>query len=300
MSPLLFILGPTASGKTALAAKLAERLKGEVISCDSQQVYRGLDIGTAKPDAALRARVVHHLLDVAEPHDQLDAAQFVQLADAAIADVRARGRRPIICGGTFLWARALRYGLVPAPPRDALVRDALEDELAEKGAPLLHAELARVDPDAAARIHATDPVRIIRALEVWRLTGTPISKLQGAHGFRTPREPDGRLMIDIPRVEMDRRIDARTHDIFASGESGILGETRRFVATAERRLAQMIGYREALAHLRGEISLAEAEALAARATRRYARRQLTWLRAERDLTPVRPDADVDALVRSLV
>ena len=297
---LVFVLGPTASGKTALAVELCERLGGEVVSCDSQQAYRGLDIGTAKPSAVERARVRHHLLDVAEPHEQLDAGGYVALADAAIVELRGRGKVAIVSGGTFLWARALRYGLAPAPPRDAGVRARLEAEASSLGVNLLHDRLATIDPVAAAKIHATDPVRTIRALEVWEVAGVRLSELQARHGFRTPREPDVRLVLDVPRDELDRRIARRTKAMFAGG---LLDETARFAKAARSRLSRLIGYREALAHLDGGLGYDEAVALADTATRQYARRQLTWLRAEMDLTPVTPDASPGAvaeLVRGLL
>ncbi|HEX9051545.1 MAG TPA: tRNA (adenosine(37)-N6)-dimethylallyltransferase MiaA, partial [Anaeromyxobacter sp.] len=166
MARLAVIAGPTASGKTALAVALARRVGGEIVNADSQQVYRGLDVGTAKPTAEERAAVPHHLLDVVDPGEGMDAARFVALADAAIADVASRGRIPIVAGGTGLYLRALLHGVVAAPGRDPALRARLEEEAARLGRPALHARLAAVDPAAAARIRPNDLVRIVRALEI--------------------------------------------------------------------------------------------------------------------------------------
>src|SRR5437588_2453740 len=171
------ICGPTASGKTALAVELAEKLDGEIVSADSQQCYRGLDAGTAKPAASERARASHHLLDVADPEEQLDAARFVQLADAAIGDLARRGKRAIVAGGTGLWIRALLRGLLSTPPPDLDFRARFREEARALGVPALHARLREVDPAAAARIEPNDRVRIERALEVHALTGRPMSEL---------------------------------------------------------------------------------------------------------------------------
>ena len=186
---LLCVVGPTASGKSALAMRLALELGGEILSADSMQIYRGFDIGTGKPTAAEQARVPHHFVDVAEPFEAWDAAQWAGLASARIAEIRGRGRLPIVCGGTFLWVRALVWGLADAPRADEALR-ARHRAIAEAdGRAALHARLAEVDPVSAARLAANDLVRVSRALEVFELTGKPMSQVQAEHGFREQRWP---------------------------------------------------------------------------------------------------------------
>ena len=284
--PLLVIVGPTASGKTALAVELCERLSGEVVSADSQQCYRGLDLGTAKPTAAERARARHHLLDVAEPEDQLDAARFVRLADAAIAEIRGRGKRAVLAGGTGLWIRALLKGLLDAPPGDATFRAAFRAEAAERGMPAMHAKLAAVDPAAAARILPNDRVRIERALEVQALSGRPLSELQRAHAFAERRYQVEVVHLDPPRPLLNERIAARTRSLFAPG-SPFLDEVRalqgRMVEVpAAAKALKIIGYGEAAAALdegTPEALRAACERVFAR-TRQYAKRQRTWFTKE--------------------
>src|SRR5262245_30491550 len=185
---LLVVVGPTASGKTALAIELAERHGGEILSADSVQVYRHFDIGTGKPSAAELARAPQHLLDLVEPEQTLDAARWAELADAEIRAILARGKRPIVCGGSFLWVRALLYGLAPAPPASEAIRVQHRAIAAEAdGRARLHARLAEVDPPSAARLAANDFVRVSRALEVFELSGKPLSDWHAGHGFREPR-----------------------------------------------------------------------------------------------------------------
>src|SRR5690349_5571211 len=202
---LVVIAGPTASGKTALAIELAERLGAEIVSADSQQCYRGLDAGTAKPTAEERARAPHHLLDVADPEDQLDAARFVGLADAAISGIASRGKRPIVAGGTGLWIRALLRGLLDAPGASPGFRAALREEFEKLGVPALHARLREIDPAAAGAILANDRVRIERALEVHALSGRPLSELQREHGFAQARYEALIWFLDPPRDVLRER-----------------------------------------------------------------------------------------------
>jgi tRNA dimethylallyltransferase len=286
VSRLLVIVGPTASGKTALACALAERIGGEIVSSDSQQCYRGLDVGTAKPGAAERARARHHLLDVAEPEEQLDAARFVQLADAAIADIEARGKRAIVAGGTGLWIRALLKGLVDAPPGNAAFRASLRRELAEHGLPALHARLRELDPESAQRIHATDRVRIERALEVHALTGRPLSALQRAHAFADARHEADVIHLDPPRELLWQRIEERTASFFAPG-SAFLDEVRALRTRIERvpaaaKALKIIGYGEAAEALAAGTpeALVEAQRRVLVRTRQYAKRQRTWFKKE--------------------
>jgi tRNA dimethylallyltransferase len=288
------VAGPTASGKTALAVALARRLGGEIVNADSQQVYRGLDVGTAKPTASERAAAPHHLIDVAEPGEGMDAARFVALADAAIADVAARGRVPIVAGGTGLYLRALLHGVVAAPGRDPALRARLEEEAARLGRPALHARLAAVDPATAARIRPNDLVRIVRALEI-AAGGRLPSELHAEHAFRPDRYDAVLVALDPPRAELHARIDARVREMFAGG---LLDEARALVARLGAALPKLpIGYAEAAACVRGELPVEEAIRRVQVAHRQYARRQIVWLRAERGVEWVAPPVDVEALAR---
>ena len=292
-SRLIVVVGPTASGKTALACYLAERLSAEIVSADSQQCYRGLDAGTAKPTAAERARAVHHLVDVAEPENQLDAAAFVRLADAALADIAARGKRALVVGGTGLWIRALVHGLVDAPGASPEFRAALREELSVRGAPALHARLREVDPESAARIGENDRVRIERALEVHALSGRKLSELQAEHAFAERRHETLTFFLDPPRELLHGRIAARTGVLFASG--ALERETRWLLERIERvpaasKALKIIGYGEcAIAIETGDFAAAEERTLAR--TRQYAKRQRTWF--ARTAGPVEwpPDAE---------
>jgi tRNA dimethylallyltransferase len=292
MTPrLLVVVGPTASGKTALACELAERLDGEIVSADSQQCYRGLDAGTAKPGPSERARAPHHLLDVADPEEQLDAARFVQLADAAIADVARRGKRSIVVGGTGLWIRALLRGLVAAPGASEEFRATLRAELEREGLPALHARLSRLDPDAARTIRPHDRVRIERALEVHALSGRRLSDLQREHAFAEERYPARIVHVDPPRELLHERIAIRTHALFESG--ALERETRWLLDRCERipaarKALKIIGYEEMAAALAGRSSRAEAEERAFARTRQYAKRQRTWFRKEYGPAPEFP------------
>lgn len=295
MTRILVISGPTASGKTALAIALSKRLGGEIVNADSQQVYRGLDVGTAKPTAKERAAAPHHLLDVVDPGEGMDAARFTALADAAIADVAARGRVPIVAGGTGLYLRALLHGVVEAPGRDPALRASLEEEAARLGRPALHARLAALDPAAAGRIRPNDLVRIVRSLEI-AAGGELPSELYARHAFSEDRYDATLLALDLPRDELHRRIDARVREMFAAG---ILDEASallaRFGTAAPPRLP--IGYAEAMACARGELGVDEAIRRVQVAHRRYARRQIVWLRKERGIEWNRPPVDVEGLAR---
>jgi tRNA dimethylallyltransferase len=277
--PILALVGPTGTGKTALALRIAERLDAEIVNCDSRQVYRYLDIGTAKPSADERRAVPHHLFDVVDPDERFDCARYRERARAAIADIRARGRRIVLVGGTGLYLKVLRYGLAPAPPRDAALRRRLQDlEDAEPGA--LHRRLARRDPAAAERLHPHDRVRLIRALEVCELTGTTLSARQAAHGFRAAELECRVIGLAMERAALHARLDARCR---AMVDNGLVDEVRALWQRGfgpELTPLQSIGYREIGAHLRGECDLERALADMQRATRRFAKRQRTWFRAD--------------------
>ena len=289
--PLLVLVGPTAVGKTAVAVRLARRLAMEVVSADSRQVYRGLDIGTGKPTAAERAAVPHHLLDIVDPTERYHAARFRADALAVIAAIRARGRLPAVVGGTGLYVRALLKGLTPAPPADPVLRESLEGFATAHGTPALHARLAAVAPDSARRLHPNDRVRIVRALEI--------------HAHRAARPGDtgdgdwagpsglGRLvMIGLgrERAVLNRAIAERAHAML---DRGIMGEVTRLLDAGvdpERPPMDGIGYRPLALAARGRISTDEALRLMIRDTTRYAKRQMTWFAREAEVRWV----DVDA------
>jgi len=294
--PAVAIVGPTASGKSALALALAEAVGGEIVSADSRQVYRFLDIGTAKPSPAERARVPHHLLDVADPDEPFDAARYRALALDAIADIHARGRPLVICGGTGLYLRVLVGGLFRGPAATPDLRAHLRALEAAQGPGTLHRRLAVVDPASAARLHPRDLFRVVRALEVFELTGAPISAWQEAHRFG-----DGGLRLLLlgcarAREELAERIEARCHGMMAAG---LLDEIRTLWARGyDPALAPLrsVGYRELGAYMRGAGDLATAFAAFTRATRRLAKRQRTWFRAETSIEWFHPDRERAAML----
>lgn len=293
------ILGATGTGKTGLAVALAQRVGGEIVSCDSAQIYRGLDVGTASPTPEERAAAPHHLVDVLEPEARWSAADFAAAADAAIADIRARGRIPILVGGNGLWYRALVKGIFEAPAIDPELRAAVREELRERGPEAMHVELSAVDPKAAARIQPRDPQRIGRALEVFRQTGTPISTYQDAHGFRDRRYAVSALALDWAREPLREHLGRRVRRMYAEG---LLEETR---ACLDRGVPpdapglSTIGYKDAVAHLEGRLERAEAEEATIVATRRYAKRQRNWFRHEEEVAWVPPETDVEQAIRVL-
>jgi tRNA dimethylallyltransferase len=300
------LMGPTASGKSALALDWAERLGGEIVSVDSALVYRGLDIGAAKPSAAEQARVPHHLINLREPWEPYSAAEFASDARSAVHAIVERGRLPILAGGTGLYFHSLLHGLSDMPGHDGGLRATLADEGRTRGWPALHAELASVDPRAAARIHATDAQRIQRALEVWRSSGRPISDWQ--RDPPAPRWPVRVLKLVLApadRATLHARIAARFDAMLAAG---FLDEVRRLrelpalrahPAPHELPSLRAVGYRQAWEHLDGATSAAEFRDRAIFATRQLAKRQLTWLRRQYDARRFDPAIDRDPLERAL-
>jgi tRNA dimethylallyltransferase len=288
---LFIIVGPTAVGKTEIALALAEETGAEIISADSMQVYRGMDIGTAKPTPDERARVPHHLIDVADPKEEFSAGRFVQLADEAIEDITRRGKIPLVVGGTGMYIRALTEGLFEGPGADFALREELMDaERKEPGA--LYNILKNTDPKAAEKIHPLDIRRTIRALEVFQKSGKPISESQSQWGAKgsdrgSDRGADRRGRYDckiagltMPRPELYRRIDERVEKMFKIGLLGEVKALRDKGCTREMPSMHALGYKQLLAHLDGELGLDEAARLIKRDTRHYAKRQYTWFNGQ--------------------
>jgi tRNA dimethylallyltransferase len=304
--PAIALMGPTASGKTALAVDWAARIGGEVVSVDSALVYRGLDIGSAKPTADERAGIAHHLIDIREPWQPYSAAEFAADALAAVDDIVARGRVPILAGGTGLYFHALLHGLAPMPEADPATREVIAREAEARGWHALHAELAAVDPDAAARIHATDAQRIQRALEVWRVSGRTISDWRRERPARRfPCRVLRLVVMPATRAALHERIARRFDGML---DAGFLDEVRRLrampaLAAHPRPLdlpaLRAVGYRQAWEHLDGACDAIELRERGIHATRQLARRQLTWLRGQLDAIAGDAAADrarLDALV----
>ncbi len=305
-APVILLMGPTASGKTSLALALAEHLPVEIVSVDSALVYRGMDIGSAKPDAAMRARVPHHLIDILDPAEPYSAARFAGDARRLIAEIRSRGHVPLLVGGTMLYFRALTQGLSSLPAADADLRQRLAAQAASLGWPAMHARLAQIDPRTAARLHPNDQQRIQRALEIVALSGLRPSEL-----YARLRDDTGagerclKLALNPPsRVELHARIAQR---FAAMMEQGFLEEVARLRARGDLRpelpSIRAVGYRQLWAHLQGDYGQDEAVQRGIAATRQFAKRQLTWLRSEPDLLwldPAREDLcdAVLALVRA--
>ncbi len=299
-SAIVFVMGPTASGKSAFAMELCTRLDAEIVSVDSAQVYRGMDIGSAKPDTATRARVPHHLLDVLDPAQSYSAAQFRDDALRLIAEIRGRGRVPLLVGGTMLYFRALTHGLSELPSADDEVRQRLEREAQREGWPALHRRLAQIDPVTAARLHPNDQQRVQRALEIFETSGlTPTQFYQQPKAAGLPG-PVVKLVLSPPeRAELHRRIERRFHDMM---RQGFLEEVRQLHARgdlhADLPSMRSVGYRQLWQHLDGEHTLDAAVLRGIAATRQFAKRQITWLRKETAITLLDPD-DREVLAHAL-
>ena len=302
MKPPIFIAGPTAVGKSEIALLLAEQIGGEIITADSMQVYRGLDIGTAKPSAAERARVPHHLIDICDLTENFDAAQFIRLAQKAVEEIQSRGHVPIFCGGTGLYFKAYLSGLGEAPGTNSELRAELESASFES---LLH-ELRERDPEAYEKIDKQNPRRVIRAVEVIRLTGKPFSAQRAEwksdstiHGSRFTT----RLYCFTRQpADLHARINARVDAMFARG---LVDETRALLQrglTDNQTAMQAIGYRQVVEHLRGERALPETIELVKIRTRQFAKRQLTWFRRQLDpeWMELKPEESLDSIAANLL
>jgi tRNA dimethylallyltransferase len=291
----IFLMGPTGAGKSDLALALAAEFPLEIVSVDSAMVFRGLDIGTAKPEHEIRARVPHHLIDLLDPAESYSAGRFVRDALTAIAAIRARGRTPLLVGGTMLYFHALLEGLADLPKADEALRRGLDERAAREGWPALHAELVRVDPKAALRIEPCDAQRIQRALEVFHATGVPISELQVARTPFIERAHVLRLVVAPgDRARLHERITQRLAAMMAQG---FLAEVERLYARADldadRPAVRAVGYRQLWGHLAGDYALEDAVRRAVVATRQLAKRQMTWLRHHPDAAwcdPIESDA----------
>jgi tRNA dimethylallyltransferase len=276
---LIVICGPTGIGKTSLAIDLARRFLGEIIGADAMQIYRYMDIGTAKPTPEEQAAIRHHLVDVVDPDEPFDAARFRDLATQAIRMIRREGRRPFVVGGTGLYIKALIHGLFEAPAADPQVRRRLQSEAAAD-AEAVYRRLEEEDPESAARIHPNDTYRVIRALEVLESTGVPLSRHLGRHGFLREHYPALKILLNMDRGELYRRIDLRVDQMV---QQGLLEEVRSLLQRGyapDLKSMQAIGYRHMLDYLAGKTGWKESVALLKRDTRRYAKRQLTWFRAD--------------------
>lgn len=281
---IVIIQGPTASGKSELAIRLAEQIDGEIVNADSMQVYRGMDIGTAKPSPAMQQRVPHHLIDIVDPDVNFTAADFQRRASEAIDSIQRRGKHPIVVGGTGLYIRALLYGLMESPAGDEEYRRELKALAARAGNESVHRLLAAVDPATAAVLHPNDLVRIMRALEVFRQTGRPISALRQEHGFSGDQYRTLKLGIRVERQELYRRIEQRVDRMM---EDGLEHEVSRLLAAgfhADLKAMRAIGYRQICAYLAGSVPLEEAIALIKQETRHYAKRQDTWFKRDAEIS----------------
>jgi len=281
---LVALAGPTGVGKTELALDLAARFGAEIVSADSMQVYRYLDIGTAKPDPDQRSKAPHHLIDLVNPDQDFDVAAYLKLARPLIAKLDLSQTPVLVVGGTGFYLRSLLRGLFKGPGQDPDIRARLTEEARSKGLERLHARLAGLDPTSAARIHPHDLFRIIRALEVFELTGRPISSFQAEHGLAEEPYEYFLFGLTLPRQELYARIETRTREMFASG---LIQEVEGLLArgySTQLKPLQAIGYRQVVQYLTGKIDRTEAEAEVIKQTKRYAKRQLTWLRSQPRLT----------------
>jgi tRNA dimethylallyltransferase len=273
---LVAVVGPTASGKTELACSLAERVDGEVVSADSVQIYTRFDVGSGKPTESELARAPHHLVGALDPHEPVDAARFASLASGAIDDIRARGKVPIVSGGTFLWVKALIHGLVEAPPASEEVRARHRGIVEKSGRAELHRMLSEVDAASAARLHVNDALRVGRALEVYELTGTKLSEAQEKHAFAERRYPSRLVARTVSPDALTGRIEQRARAWLGGGW---IEEVRALIADGyeDARAMGSVGYREVAAHVRGDLDRDALLGAVVRATRVFARRQRTWL-----------------------
>lgn len=300
MKNLICIAGPTASGKTGLAVALAEKLDAEIVSCDSMQIYRGMDVGTAKPTAEEMRGIPHHLIDVADPGEDFSVGRYVKLASEAIEDIRARGKTAIVVGGTGLYMDSLIKGEEFAPPSSDGERKWLEDAAERKGIEYVYEMLKDADPDTAQRLHISDRKRIIRAMEVFLITGMPLSWHIAESKKRPPRYTPFWLGLSYrDRAKLYARVDARVDEMMSAG---LPDEVQRLLDSGvdpNTTAMQAIGYKEMAAALWGECTVGEAAEIIKRASRNYAKRQLTWFRRNAEIHWIYPDETPNVLAQAL-
>jgi tRNA dimethylallyltransferase len=303
--PLLdcwYLTGPTAAGKSAVGVALAERIGAEIVSMDSMALYRRMDIGTAKPGEAERRRVPHHLIDVIEPHEEFSLAQYIEAAHQIVSEISSRGKKTLFVGGTPLYLKGLLRGIFQGPSADWTFRRQIEEESLRHGVGWLHCRLREVDPASAARLHPNDARRLIRALEIFHLTGRPIGEFQKQFDTGAPAEQCHVFVLDWPREELHKRIDRRVEQMFSQGW---VAEVRQLLAGPKplgKTARQAVGYREVIEHLEGRRTLPETIALVQLRTRQLAKRQGTWFRglSECRFVPVAGEADLGEAVEKLV
>ena len=286
---IVVVCGPTASGKTAAAVALAEVFGGEIIGADSMQVYRTMDIGTAKPTPEECARVPHHMIDIVDPDEPFDAERYTVMAREADAEIRSRDLNPVVAGGTGLYIKAFIHGLFQQPPVDRRIKDRLKSEAETLGIHALHDRLVRLDPETAARTHPNDAYRILRALEVIEASGHPLSEYHSVHRFRDRPFDVFKIGLHLDRETLYERINRRAE---AMVDNGLLQEVSRLLDRgypADLKSMQSLGYRHMAAYLQGRSTLDEAVRTLKRDTRRYAKRQMTWFRADTDIVWINPE-----------
>jgi tRNA dimethylallyltransferase len=288
------LTGPTAAGKTVIGVELARQVDAEIVSLDSMALYRGMDVGTAKPTLEQRGGVPHHLIDLIEPHEQYSLAQYLEAAHRCIDEIKARGREVLFVGGTPLYLKGLLRGIFDGPPADWELRSRLREEARQRGAAWLHGRLAEVDPVSAARLHPNDTRRLVRALEVYEKTGRPISALQQQFGTSREAETSRVFVLNWPRRELHARINRRVEEMFAAG---LVEEVRRLLARPHdlsRTARKAVGYREVIGHLAGERSLPDTIELVKMHTRQLAKRQITWFRGLSECRFIPVSGQIDA------
>jgi len=283
------ITGPTASGKSMMAIEIAPSLNAEIVSADSMMVYRGMDIGTAKPDIKIREKIPHHLIDILEPDKTFDAGTFSKMAMDCIISITKKGCTPLVVGGTGLYLRALTRGLIKTPPRNEKLRESLTEIAKEKGIDSLYEKLLSVDPESASKISKNDLVRIIRAIEIYESTGIPASLLRKSHGFNRKKGEYLYLVIDIPSEELKKRIRSRAEWMI---KNGLIEEVETLLKKGyneETKGMKGLGYRHVLKLLRGEITIKELPDEIYKDTWHFARHQINWFKSERDAIFTKPD-----------
>jgi tRNA dimethylallyltransferase len=286
---LVVITGPTASGKTAVALNAAREFNGEIINADSMQVYRYMDIGTAKTPLPEREGIVHHMIDVADPDEEFNASLYRRMTATLIGDIVKQGKTCFLVGGTGLYIKTLLGGLMECPESDPTMREELQKECMDKGAPFLHERLKGLDPESAGRIHPNDRTRVIRAIEIIRLTGRPLSSIIMEHGFRERSFNTLKICLNMDRERLYQRIDARSDHMI---DAGLVDETQALLErgySPDIRSMNALGYRHAISFLRDGWTPFEMASRLKLDTRRYAKRQLTWFRADNEMIWVDPD-----------